>query len=161
MAKLFEITAVRNNNILYDPVSTIYLNPHSVDSAVSAVYEDAAGATALGSQIIYDSYDKTNSNIIIATEAIGTINTRMNAANTTDVHRIPVTVIDDLAPATGYVAQFYKRVIGENVQDIWMVMTHPLNSANALFITENPTRDQRQSRRVEETAAAIAALANA
>jgi hypothetical protein len=161
MAKLFEVTAVRNNNLLYDPTSTLYLNVNNVDEAASVVYTDAAGATATGTRITYTGYDKTFEAQIIATEAASTINTRMNAANTTDVHRLDLTRIADGAPATGYIAQEYKAVRGDNAQDIWLVMPHPLNNANAMVMIQDPTRDFMESIRTEEAASSIAASANA
>jgi hypothetical protein len=162
MAKLFEVTAILNNQVIrYNPVSTFYLNPKNVEKVVSTTYINNSNVSAIGSQINYTGFDGTFVDQIVATEPPSTVSTRMNAANTTDVYKIDLTVIDPFAPATGYIAQSYKTAVSVNVEDIWLVMKHPLNNANAYICLQNHTRSNIDSARVEQAASAIAAAANA
>lgn len=163
MAKLFETTMILRNRLItrFKPVSTLYLNVINVRDVVSVEYTDNDGNQAIGSQINYWGFDGTFLDEITVTEAPSTINTRMNAANTTDVHKIDLTFIDPFAPATGYVAQSFKSVRGVNVENIWQVMVNSANSSNATVWIGNPTHSNIEQSRVEETASAIATAANA
>lgn len=162
MAKLFQVTAILNNQVIrYNPVSTFYLNPNNVEKVVSTVYINNSNVSAVGSQINYTGFDGTFVDQIVVTEPPSTVSSVMNAANTTDVHKIDLTFIDPFAPATGYVAQSFKTAVSVNVEDIWLVMTHPQNSANAYICLQNHTRSNIANGRVEQAASAIAAAANA
>jgi hypothetical protein len=159
MAKLFQITAVRKDQLLYNPSSTLYLNTKRVISAGSVIYNAANGATALGTNIRYAGYDGTYQSDIIVSEAIATINTRMNAANTTDVHSIALTTLDPGAPSAGYTAA-QQTLRNVNVDDIWLVGVHPINSANSVVMVQNTTADLMTTYRATQTAASIATAAN-
>ncbi len=161
MAKLFQVTAIQNNQVRYNPTSTLYLNPDNVVDAPSAIYTNNSGATAIGTKIVYTGYDRTYVNEIMCTEPPSTIRSRQNAANTTDVHSIQLTIVDPMYAATATPGVQFRRVDNVNVRDIYLVMAHPLNSANSLVMLQNPTRDVISSNRCTETAAAIATAANA
>lgn len=163
MAKIFEITAIlRNRGITrYNPTTTTYLNTKRVEKVVSTVYENNSGVTAIGSQINYSGFDNTFIDEIICTEPVSTISSRMNAANTTDVHKIDLNIIDAFAPATGYVAPNFLTAVAVNVEDIWQIIQNPLNSDNAQIWIQSPERSMIDQYRVVETAVSIANAANA
>ncbi len=160
MAKLFQVTAILNNRVRYNPASTLYLNPKLVVDAPSCVYTNNSGATAIGTSIMYAGYDRTLQNEIIVSEPPSTVRSRQNAANTTDVHSVQLTVIDPSAPATGTIPNTLKSVHNVNVDDIYLAMAHPLNTSNSLVMVMTPVRDMAFPYRCVETAAAVASAAN-
>jgi hypothetical protein len=160
MAKLFQITAVRKDGLLYNPASVLYLNSKNVVSAASVIYNTAAGATALGSNILYAGYDNTYQSNLTVSQAIATVLTNMNAANVSDVHAIALTTLDPGAPSAGYTAA-QQSLRNVNVDDIWLVGVHPINSANSIVMVKNATGDIMTTYRATQTAAAIQTAANA
>jgi len=159
MAKLFQVVAVKNNNINYNPACTIYLNTKNVVWAGSVIYYDNTGASATGTQIIIAGYDGTFTQEIISSDSLATIKTRMNAAFTTDVHTLTLTAIDPFAGATPTATQ--QSQLPVNVDDIWMVMTHPLYTDGSLIQVQNATKSCIESYRVANVAATIASDSNA
>lgn len=161
MAKLFQVVAVKCNNINYTPACTLYLNTRNVKWAGSVIYTDYAGATALGSQIIYCGYDNTFERDYISSDSLATIQGRMNAAFGTDVHALSLTKIDFSAPAEGFIPATLLSQLQVEVEDIWLVMAHPLNNDNSLIQIQNPTRSQIDQYRVADAAGDIETAANA
>lgn len=152
MAKLFQATLVQNSQKVVNPATTVFLNTKRVISAVSTTYTNAAGSAATGTKCVYGAFDGTQKENYIFSNAVTAINTNMNAANTTDVHRLNLTEIN----ADGTISQR-----GVNVDDIWLVQVHPLYSTNSFIVVDNVTRDNRVVMRVTAAASAIAASANA
>lgn len=160
MAKLFTVTAVQQDLTVNNPPCVLYLNPIQVIDAPSVVYTDSAGDTQIGTQILYSAFRKNFPHKFVVTEPPSTVIARMNAAPTTDVHQIALTVIDRSAPNTGYIAQNFKTATNVNTDDIWLVRVFPPNSGNAQVVLQNQVRTTMQTIRTEETAAAIATAAN-
>lgn len=161
MAKLFQVVAVKCNNNNYNPACTLYLNTKNVKWAGSVIYTDYSGATAVGTQILYCGYDNTFENDYISSDSLATIQTRMNAAFTTDVHALSLTKIDPSAPAEGFIPASLLSQLQVNVDDIWLVMNHPLNNDQALIQIQNPTRSNIENYRVADAASDIADESNA
>lgn len=159
MAKLFLATVVKNNNNNYIPSCDLYLNTKNVQWAGSVIYTDSTGATATGTQIIYYGYDGTYTVDYVSSDSLSTIQTRMNAAFTTDVHTLSLTKIDDFAGAAPTASQLSQLQV--NVDDIWMVMTHPLYAPDAIVQIQNPTKSLITPNRTADTASAIETAANA
>lgn len=156
MSKLFQATIVQNSQKVVNPATTVYLNTKRVVAAVTTPYTNASGDAATGTLCTYAAFDGTQIESYIFSEATSTINTRMNAANTTDVYRLGMTEIVVDPQGTPTVTQQ-----GVNVDDIWLVQAHPLNSAQSLVVVDDVTRANRRVMRVSAAASAIAASANA
>ena len=160
MSKLFTVTTIQQGQFRFKPACVQYLNPKFVLTAPSTPYVDNSGVNQVGTLINYKQGDGSNVVQFTATEPPSTIKTRMNAVNTTDVHKIDLVVLDPSAPSSGYIAQNFKTAQAVNVDDIWLVQVDPLNSANAIVSLETTPRAALNVLRVENTAASIATAAN-
>tara|TARA_R110000868_G_scaffold153065_4_gene378394 strand:+ start:2408 stop:2866 length:459 start_codon:yes stop_codon:yes gene_type:complete len=152
MAKLFQATQVAGSLGFVNPATTLYLNTTNVLSAASVAYTNVTGGAATGTTIAYKAFDNTQVNTYTVSEAVSTINTRMNAANTTDVNRLGLTAIDENGNS------FAQSV---NVNDVWLVQIHPLSLTQSLVVTLNPTKTATSAFRCSNAASAVAASANA
>lgn len=153
MAKLFNMQPVLINGLPASPGATsVYVNPKQVVSTVIKNYTLPSGVVGTGTEIQLKGYDNTFIKTVVVSNAPSTITTRMNAANTTDVYAIPVTIIPTLG--SSYVQQI-------NVDDIFWLQTNDQYTSDSLLQLQNPTRSMIESYRVDETPAAINTLANA
>lgn len=161
MSKLLQLTTIQSDQFRFKPACVQYINTKNVLSAPSTPYVDNSGANQVGTLLNVKQGDGTRIVQLTAIESPSTINTRMNAANTTDVHNIPLVVLDPSAPQTGYIPQSFKTARTVNVDDIWMVQVNPLKSSESIVSLETTPRSALVTLRVENTAASIQAAANA
>ncbi len=140
MAKLLTITEIQFN-----------LDAHSAHpSAIRPA--KILGMTDIdsGSQINYRRLDATNNDQIVASESVSALTTGINAANTSDIHKINVPVIDE---TTGAVAS----------QDIFIDDIHIVkqdSDNNSRIWIENPTQTGFNIIYASRTVAQIVTAAN-
>jgi hypothetical protein len=145
MSKLFRILATKKNNVAYDIPQNIGLNTKLV--------LDVKPVTSTSCDIKYKHLDGTNPIIFTAGSAATSVNSAMNAANTTDVNSILVTQLNtaDDTPKYRGVDPFY----------IETVMVDATNSNRSYVYLQNFTKTKLEEIYCNNTQAAIIAAANA
>ncbi len=151
MAKLFSVTVTKFNGDVLPIGNPTLLQPKKIISI-----QDAPASTTGGNivaEIVYGRLENSNPDVLRANVPVSGPLTAMNAANTTDVHEIAVTLIDPETAATST-----KNI---NVEDIHKVQIDPANSAKSYIWLENATKTVEQCLHVATAQADILAAANA
>lgn len=156
MAKLFLTALKAINGIPASPgASASYFNPKQVQKAYAASYTTPAGVVySTGTMLEIKSYDGTKTDRFFVSNAPSAVTALMNAANTTDVWNIPITIV----PSTNSLDNYIEDINPDNI--VWLCTNDQYTSDGQIYI-QNATRSVVEGFRIDETAAAIAALANA
>lgn len=160
MSKLFQVTAIQHNTTVFNPPSTMLLNPVLVVRAPSTLYTDADGVEQAGTQITYNINQNTMPHIFVVSEPPSTLYPLINDAVTDDVHQIQLNEIAFGAPDTDYIPPAQLSVIDVNVKDIWLAQEYPNNNNQTSMVIQNQVRTTPRTIRIMETLAEVLALAN-
>lgn len=137
------------------PVSALALTSFAVTAGASQAtitVTMTSGSTSTGTQIEYANIDNVSTTLYTVIESLSTVNTRLNAANSTDVHTITLTIKNPDSTTTASSA---------NVDNIRFVQAHPDSASDSLIVLDTEAKDRTLTLKVDEAPSAIASACNA
>lgn len=136
------------------PLDALALTSFAVTSGASqaTITVTQGSSTTTGTQIKYANIDNVSTTLYTVTESLSTVNTRLNAANSTDVHTITLTIknVDGTTTASS-----------ANVNNIRFVQAHPDSASDSLIVLDTEAKDRTLTLKVDEAPSAIASACNA
>jgi hypothetical protein len=145
MAKLFQITAISQNNALFSPFEDLLLNTQKV-----SVVEAYPGGS--WSVVKYKTLDGSTTDIFLADDTQANVTGDINAAGSV-VHSIIVTPLDeDGNPLT---------TVSVDIDIVHIVIQDPLDNTHSYIKQDDYTKNGFNIYHVQEDIATILAAANA
>lgn len=149
MAKLLLYTEMQFNGV--DSIPSTGVAAAIAPKKIISIDNTTSGASR--SMISYKRLDNSNPDNIIASGGVTSLATAMNAANTTDVQKLALPIIDQVTKVTAT-----KQII---VDDIHQVKVDKASSAWSYIWVKNATETQLTALHASTTVAAIVTAANA